>query len=92
LRIGCWVQEGTGASQFTLLKVTAQGWMRWVVYMEGNRNAYRVLVRKAEGQRLLARLWHRWEENIKIDLSYIGYKCMGWINLTQDRDMVGGLL
>lgn len=35
-------------------------------------NAYRVLVRKAEGQRLLARLWHRWKENIKMDLSYIG--------------------
>jgi len=83
-----------GLEQFTLLfKVTEQGWMGWVVQVGGgDRNAYRVVVGKAEGQRLLARLWHRWEENIKIDLSYIGYKCMGWINLTQDRDMVGGPL
>jgi hypothetical protein len=46
--------------------------MRWVVHLGGKRNAYRILVRKAEGQRLLARLWHRWEEYIKLDLSYIG--------------------
>lgn len=60
--------------------------------MGGDRSAYRVLVRKAEGQRPLARLWYTWEKNVKMYLSYIGYKCMGWINVTQDRDMVGGLL
>jgi hypothetical protein len=46
--------------------------MIWVVHLGRREMHTGVLVRKAEGQRLLARLWHRWKENIKMDLSYIG--------------------
>jgi len=33
--------------------------------MKDGGGAYRVLVRKAEGQRQLGRCTHRWEDNIK---------------------------
>jgi hypothetical protein len=39
-----------------------------VSYMGEMRNAYTVLVRYLEGKRLLRRLRHRWEYNIRIDL------------------------
>jgi hypothetical protein len=32
------------------------------------RNAYRILMGKAEGKKPLGRPRHRWEENIKMDL------------------------
>jgi hypothetical protein len=28
----------------------------------------------------------RWEDNIKMDLKKIGWECVDWIHLTQDRD------
>jgi hypothetical protein len=28
----------------------------------------------------------RWVDNIKIDLTEIGWDCMDWIDLAQDRD------
>jgi hypothetical protein len=43
-------------------------------------------------QRLLVRPRHRWEDNIKMGLIYIGCNGMDWINLAQDRDMVNELL
>jgi hypothetical protein len=33
------------------------------------RNAYRILVRKQEGKRLLGRSRHRWKDNIKLDMA-----------------------
>jgi hypothetical protein len=36
------------------------------------RNAYRILVGKAEGKRPLGKPRCRWEDNIKIDLREIG--------------------
>jgi hypothetical protein len=50
------------------------------------RNAYRILVGKPEGKRLLGRPRRRWEENIKMDLRDIGWVGMDWIDLAQDRD------
>jgi hypothetical protein len=49
-------------------------------------NAYRILVGKPEGQRPLGRPRHRWVDNIKMDLTEIGWSGMDWINLAQDRD------
>ena len=40
--------------------------------MEQSRNAYRVLVEKPEGKKLLGRPKHRWEDNIKMDLREVG--------------------
>jgi hypothetical protein len=37
------------------------------------RGVYRVLLGRPEGNRSLARLRRRWEDNIKIDLQDVGY-------------------
>ncbi|KAJ4432195.1 hypothetical protein ANN_20811 [Periplaneta americana] len=50
-----------------------------------SRNAYRVLVGRPEGKRPLERPRHRWEDNIKMDLSEEGYDDRDWINLAQAR-------
>jgi hypothetical protein len=50
------------------------------------RSAYRILVGKPEGKRQLGRPRRRWEDNIKMDLTEIGWGGMDWINLAQDRD------
>jgi hypothetical protein len=52
----------------------------------GKRNAYRFLVGKPEGKRLLGRPRHRWEDNIKMGPRKLGLSGMDWINLAQDRD------
>jgi hypothetical protein len=40
--------------------------------MGERRGVYRVLVGNPEGKRLLLRLRHRWENNIKMDLQELG--------------------
>jgi hypothetical protein len=54
--------------------------------MGERRGAYRALVGKPEGSRLLERPRHRWEDNIKMDLQEAGWGGTDWINLAQDRD------
>jgi hypothetical protein len=41
--------------------------------MREKGNAYRILVGKAEGKRLLGRPRRRWEDNIRMDLREIGW-------------------
>jgi hypothetical protein len=53
---------------------------------EANKNAYRILVEKPEGKRLLGRPRRRWVDNIKMDLRVIGWDDMDWIDLARDRD------
>jgi len=54
--------------------------------MGERRSAYRVLVVKPE-RRPLGRRRCRWEDNIK----EVGWRGMGWIDLTQDRDRLRAL-
>jgi len=54
--------------------------------MGERRGVYRVLVGKPEGQRPLGRPWHRWEDNVKIDLHEVGCRSVDWIELAQDRE------
>jgi len=54
--------------------------------MGEKRCAYGVFVGKPEGKRLLGRLRHSWEDNIKMDLKRVGCGGMDWIELAQDRD------
>jgi hypothetical protein len=58
--------------------------MRWAghVYV-WRRSAYRVLMGKPDGKRLLGRPRHRWEDNIKIDLQEVkrGVAWTGLISL-----------
>jgi hypothetical protein len=61
--------------------------MRWeghVACIMEKRNAYSDLAGKPEGKRLLQRPQHRWENNIKMDLTEIGWDGMDWMNLAQD--------
>jgi hypothetical protein len=54
--------------------------------MGEKRNAYRILVRKPEGKRLLGRSRRRGVDKIKMDVRDIGWDGMDWIDLDQDRD------
>jgi hypothetical protein len=47
---------------------------------------YRILIGKPEGKRTLGRPRHRWEDNIKIAVTEMGRKDVGWIDLARDRD------
>jgi hypothetical protein len=49
------------------------------------RNAYRLLVGKPEGKRLLGRARRRWVNNIRMDLGEMGWGDVDWIGLAQDR-------
>jgi hypothetical protein len=49
-------------------------------------------VGKIEGKRPLGRLWHIWEDNIKMDLQEVGCEGMKWIDVAQDRDRWQGLV
>jgi hypothetical protein len=50
------------------------------------RNACRILVGKPEGKRPPGRPRCGWVDNIKIDLTQIGWGGMDWIDLAQHRD------
>jgi hypothetical protein len=43
-------------------------------------------VGKSEGKRPFGRPTPSWEDNINMDLQEMGYGCMDWIDLDQDRD------
>jgi hypothetical protein len=57
-----------------------------VAQMTEKRTAYRLLIGKQEGKRLLGRAERGWVYNIRLDLGEIGKGGMNWIDLAQDRD------
>jgi hypothetical protein len=63
--------------------------MRWaghVARTEEEIKVYKVLVvGKPKGRRPLGRARHRREDGIRMDLRKIGWGCVEWIQLTQDR-------
>jgi hypothetical protein len=54
--------------------------------MVEKRNAYRLLIGKPDRKRPLGRPRHRWVDNIKVDLTEMGYVTMDWISQAQDGD------
>ena len=48
--------------------------------------AYRILVGRPKGKKPLGRPRLRWEDNIKMDLKYVGWGSINWIYLAQNRD------
>jgi hypothetical protein len=69
-----------------IIKLRRMRWAEHVACMGEKRNAYRILVGKPEGKRLLGIPRCRWEGNIEMDLRVIGLGGMDWISLVQDRD------
>jgi hypothetical protein len=53
--------------------------------MGHRKGAYRIMVARYEGNRLLGRPRRRWKDNIKIDLQEVEWGGMSWIYLAQDR-------
>jgi hypothetical protein len=75
----------TSPNIIRMIKSRTMRWTGHVAHMGEKRNAYRILVGKAEGKRPLGRPRRKWEGNIKIDLREI-WGDMNWIILAQDRD------
>ena len=72
-----------------IVRVIKSRKMRWaghVARMGEGRVVYRVLVGKPEGRRPLVRPRRRWEDNIRTDLREVGFGCVDWMELAQDRD------
>jgi hypothetical protein len=75
----------------SIIRITKWRRMRWAGHaarIGEKRNAYRLLVGKAEGKRPLGRPRRRWVDNIMMDLGEVGWGDVDWIDLAQDR--VGG--
>jgi hypothetical protein len=71
-----------------IIQVIKSRRLRWVGYvtcMGKSSGAYRVLVGKPEGRRLLGRSTHRWVDNNKMNLRDVGWEGVDWIRLAQDR-------
>jgi hypothetical protein len=69
-----------------MIKLRMMRWPGHVAYMELRMTAYRVLVGKPEGKRLLGRSKCRWEVNIKMDRTEVGWDSMDWVCLAPDSD------
>jgi hypothetical protein len=61
-------------------------WAGHVAGMGEDRNVYKVLMRKPEGKRSLARPRRRWEDGIRMDVREIGWGSVAWIQLAQVSD------
>jgi hypothetical protein len=63
--------------------------MRWAGLVahvgRGERNVYKGLVAKPEGNRQLGRRRSRWENGIRTDLREIGWGGVEWIQMAQDK-------
>jgi hypothetical protein len=49
-------------------------------------NAYKVLVEKPEGKRLIGRPKCKSEDDIRMDFRKIGRKFVEWVHVAQDKD------
>jgi hypothetical protein len=62
-------------------------WAGQVARVGQERKVCKVLVGKPEGKRPLGRSRLRWEDGIKMDLTEIGWGCVDWIRLAQDKEL-----
>jgi hypothetical protein len=63
--------------------------MRWAGHVARNgeeRIVFRVLMGKPEEKIPLERPRRRWEDGIRMDLREMGWGCVDWVQLAQDRD------
>jgi hypothetical protein len=54
--------------------------------MNREKNAYRLLVGKPEGNKPLGRPRQRWVDNIRMGLGDVGWGDVDWIGQAQDRN------
>jgi hypothetical protein len=73
-------------SKIIMIKSRQMRWAGQVARMGEKMNMYGILVGKPEGKRPLGRPRRRWVDNIKMDLTEIGWGGIDWIGLAQDRD------
>lgn len=48
---------------------------------KGEGSAFTILVGKYEGRRTHGRLWHRWVDDMKMDVKEMEEEVVDWINL-----------
>jgi hypothetical protein len=63
--------------------------MRWaghVARMGEKRIAYRLLVGKPEGKRLLGKPRHKWVDIVQMDVGEVGWSDVDWIGLAEDTN------
>ena len=77
--------HNAGLQAFYSSKSKLPRWAEHVPSMDLSRNAYAVLLGKAEWKRPLGRLRRRWEDNLKMDLREVGCDAGDWIDVAQDR-------
>jgi hypothetical protein len=68
-----------------VIKVRRIRWAGHIARMRNMRNAYKILVARPEGKRLLGRPRHRCEYYKKIDHKKIGWEDVNWMHMAQDR-------
>jgi len=69
-----------------VIKSSNMRWVGLVACVGEMRNMYKILVGKPERKRLLGSSRHRWEDNIRINLTEIKWEGVDWMRLAQDRD------
>jgi hypothetical protein len=73
----------------SIIRVIKSRRLRWAGHVAGvweRRGANRASVGKPEGRRPLGRPRRRWEDNIKLDFTDVGWRGGYWIDLGQDRN------
>ena len=80
------------ANIFKAIKCRRLSWAGNVARMQEDRSAINILKGTLKGKRLLGRPRRRWEENIRMDLKYIGINTRNLVDSTQDRDYWRALL
>jgi hypothetical protein len=62
-----------------------KGWARNIECIWVKRNSYNILVGKPKRKRSLVKLRYKYADNIKMDVRWIGWCGMEWIDVIQDR-------
>jgi hypothetical protein len=74
-------------TRFVFKGLIIQAYAQGIACNGERRRAYRILVGKREGKRLLEEPRRRWEDNIKVDLQEMEYESVGWIDLAQEGNL-----
>jgi hypothetical protein len=71
----------SSSNTVTMIRLRRTRWAGHIARMGELRDAYRVLVGKPVRKRPLRRQWHRWEDNIRMDLKRNIAEVVDWTYL-----------